>query len=254
MLKSTLNRYKIGLAVIGAFTVFLLIFILAQAGTTRADANTFKAASDAAEKLNTYTDTKGKIPETLSETGAKNVPDTINYRKLSDETYRFCVTYKSKSTNFDARDTLLTAATGGSPLPNDGSNPVTSDYYLTVESSHNKGDNCQTVRPYLLSSNSSLQSSDFTTTGPYSECGNSYNYVMSGELIRSISTGSTASIQVADTATSASTTLALSSKVQVFDVSCNPLQLSQVKAGDYVNLYFNPYGDPVTMLMVTVQS
>jgi hypothetical protein len=143
-------RYKIGLLVIGLFTLGLLIWLLVQAGPTRQDVRTDKLANDMADSLNNYTDSNFAIPATLAQAGIHKSSPYISYTKLSDSKYKFCVTYKTTSSDFDpsaAVDNVLTTGMEGAAiLPGDTidtSSDFNSDLYIPT--SHHKGVNCQTV-------------------------------------------------------------------------------------------------------------
>lgn len=145
-MKSTLLRYKIGLAVLLAFAFVMTGLVLVQASGTKQDTKTNSAASDIADKLNTYVDNNQKVPGSLAEAGAKNVPSTISYTKLSDTSYKFCATYKGNSSGFDATGTAtdLLSGSGSSSITNEPNIPVDNSY-LTIDSTWHKGANCQTI-------------------------------------------------------------------------------------------------------------
>jgi len=149
-MQRALNKYKIGLLVMAVFTLVLSIIVLAQASATKQDVQTYKDASKVADKLNDYVDSHG-VPSSLQAARITDVPESVTYTKLSRDSYKFCVNYKAASGGFDATDvetSLLTAAYGGGSSAYD-------DYYskyqpssLYLETSHKKGENCQTVKTY----------------------------------------------------------------------------------------------------------
>jgi hypothetical protein len=146
----SLSKYRVGLAVIAVFTLGLLIFVVAQASATKEDNTTYTQANKAADKITNYTDSYGTIPASLKAVGAGNLSPNISYRKLSATQYRFCVTYKAASSGFDTtsvEQNLVTAAAGQGASANDTSR--TDNTYLYVPTTHHKGQNCQTIKPYL---------------------------------------------------------------------------------------------------------
>jgi hypothetical protein len=169
---SSLNKYMLGLLALGVFTLILLVMVLSQAGATKQDNTTYNKATDIANKLNSYVDTNLTLPSSLSEAGINNVPSTITYTKINYTKYRFCVEYKTKSDNFDpysAESQLLTASGYGGNVNQVGGS---SSFDLYIDSSHNKGENCQTIdaqlsqnTPINNNNNSNNNSSD-----PYAKC------------------------------------------------------------------------------------
>lgn len=143
-MENTLKKYKLGFLAIGLITLGLFVWLVVQASATKSDAKTLKAAQTAADKLNSYSQ---GVPDSLAAAGVKDVPSSIKYTKLSSTKYKFCVTYKTTSSDFDASNTLFSLATGGS-LNNKYDYNSTDTSYLTVDSSHKKGTTCQTVTPY----------------------------------------------------------------------------------------------------------
>jgi hypothetical protein len=84
------------------------------------------------------------------------VPDSIKYTKTSDTKFKFCVTYKANSSNFDANQAVTDVVFGNygkySSFDDSQSNESS---YLYIPTEHKKGENCQTIKPYLYGSNSS---------------------------------------------------------------------------------------------------
>jgi hypothetical protein len=146
-MKTNLKKYKIGLLVLLVLTIGLAGLVIVQAGGTKQDAKTDTAANNIADTLNNYVDTNQIVPTSLSEAGVSTVPSSISYQKLSDSSYKFCITYKSNSSGFDASGAVSNVVTGGTifntPLqPADNST-------LIIDTTHHKGANCQTVQPLI---------------------------------------------------------------------------------------------------------
>lgn len=170
-MQSTLIRYKIGIGALGVLTLVLLIVVLAQAGATRKDADTYDAANKVVTKLNNYIDSKQKLPATLESAGITDVPSTVSYHKSSEKTYEFCVTYSAASDGFDPFSvgsgvtTGSTSSTGG----NTAYLESTDSSYLYLSSTHHKGKNCQKVTPYIMGS-SGYYDSNSSSSDPYAKC------------------------------------------------------------------------------------
>ena len=146
---TSLTKYKIGLGVIGLFTVIITIWAVAQASATKQDNNTYNTANNIADKLNTYTDMNNFAPYSLTSIGINNLPSSITYYRLSDSSYRFCIDYKTSATDFSVSSTesdLITSSVGNSST-NDSLN-YGNNGYLYIDTSHHKGNNCQVVDLY----------------------------------------------------------------------------------------------------------
>ena len=143
----SLTKYKIGLGIVGLFTVAITIWALAQAGATKQDNNTYNAANNIANKLNAYTDANDTAPYSLTYTGVYNPPSAISYTRLSSSSYRFCMDYKTASSDFSASSTesdLLTSSVGSSSSSDNSAN-YGANGFLFIDTSHHKGNNCQVV-------------------------------------------------------------------------------------------------------------
>lgn len=162
--KPNLVYYKVGFAILSALTVALLIFVLSQAGGAKQDAKTEKAANDIATKLNNYIDGKQEVPANLAAANIKDVPPTITYKKLSDDSYKFCTNYKSASSGFDGTTVLDDAISRGlygsssagidSGYPDDTSVGGADHSYLYITYTHKKGESCQTITSAVYSTSS----------------------------------------------------------------------------------------------------
>lgn len=137
-------KYKIGLLVIGLFTVAMLVVVLVQAGATKQDTQTDKLANSMADSLNGYTDVHFNVPATLREVGITKTSPYISYTRLSASKYKFCVTYKSTSSDFNPSDAVDNVLIGGVSSWDTTGDTGSSDLYIPT--SHHKGINCQTVK------------------------------------------------------------------------------------------------------------
>jgi hypothetical protein len=151
----SLRKYSLGLGVIVLFAVVMLIVVVVQGVSVRQDNQTARKASEIADKLNSYTDSKQQPPTSLVDLKVIDVPDTITYKRFSASSYNFCVTYKAASDNLDfsnATSTLTGQALTqmDTSYGSDVSGGYTPDtvYYLYVDGPHKKGENCQTVQIY----------------------------------------------------------------------------------------------------------
>lgn len=161
MQASKIKKYYIGFGVLMLLTFALLFYTIALGSKAKVDAKTDKALSNISQKLDSFIYDKNKIPNSLAEAGAKDVPASIIYTKESSTTYKFCVNYQNASSGFDGGWTWLLF--GGFM----GSGAYMDDYYsdnneeksyldiYSLQYSHKKGQNCQTVKPYIDSYNSS---------------------------------------------------------------------------------------------------
>jgi type II secretory pathway pseudopilin PulG len=169
---NSLRKYQIGLAIIGVFTLVLIVIVLVQASATKQDTKTTRVANDIATKLEAYISDKQAIPSSLSAIDVSDVPTTISYQKLSSSSYKFCLTYKSASSGFDAASAVSEVASGsygGSYSSLSDSSASSSDTsYLSIPDTHHKGQNCQTIKPYIFSDSSSTYNSPVTSSSALS--------------------------------------------------------------------------------------
>jgi hypothetical protein len=160
-MQRSLNKYRFGLAIIALFTVVILVVVVMQASATRTDQQTENTANNIATTLNTYVSysSSGFAPDSLSQAGVSNVPDTIRYTKTSNYSYQFCMTYKQASTDFSASgvaDDIMTRGFGGGMGGGfNNQNSFNNLPDLEINPIHHKGINCQTVSLYNYNYNSS---------------------------------------------------------------------------------------------------
>lgn len=151
--KKSMKKYYIGLMALGLFTIGIAIYVLMMGVQARQDVKTEKAATKAVEKLNSYVSSKQKIPANLKEAGVKDVPSTITYSKLSEEKYKFCVTYKADK-GYGSGD-ITSALTGAATSQMYGDYPAPEtpeeETYLYLSYTHKKGEECHTIKPYIYS-------------------------------------------------------------------------------------------------------
>ena len=162
----SLSKYRIGLGLIGIFTLALLILVVTQASATKQDNVTYNQANKAADKLNNYTENYSLIPASLTAVGANNLSPNISYHKVSDTSYRFCVTYKAASSGFNTttvEQNIVTAAAGqGTGFDSS----ATDNTALLIDTTHHKGQNCQTIKPYLYNDGGTSLPSNTPTYTP----------------------------------------------------------------------------------------
>jgi len=152
MKKGSLAKYKIGLGILSLFAVVLLVIVLTQANATRQDTNAYNQATTIANTLNNYVDNNGVIPLSLSDAGVSNIPTSVSYQKLSDSSYKFCVNYKTTSSGFDTTGVESELVTGSTDQSSSYSTSnLNTDLYL--DSTHHKGENCQSITPDLYNFN-----------------------------------------------------------------------------------------------------
>lgn len=145
-MKSSLLRYKIGLGVIGLFLVGVLVFVLVQANVAKQDLQTTKRANEIADKLNSYVNDNDVAPESLADANISNLPDAISYRKLSDTSYEFCITYRAANNGAPLQTVVDDATTNFDPYTGaGGSTPSSNATSLYISGVHAKGRNCQTI-------------------------------------------------------------------------------------------------------------
>ena len=144
----SLKKYYTGLLVIGVIILGMTIFVISQSGKSRDDEKTYKYASEIVDKVNTYMTSATAIPSSFYEMGIKDVQPTVRYQKVSDEEYKFCVTYKTQSGLVDLSMTNL--AFSLIPGSYSGySDPSYVSSYLYLDIAHKKGENCINIKPLI---------------------------------------------------------------------------------------------------------
>lgn len=170
-----MKKYYFGLLIIALFTAGLTVFGLTQAAAGKQDKQTEHKAREIADKLNAHISRTQQIPESLEEAGIKDVPATITYTKKSSREYEFCVVYKADS-NYSGLS--FEGALSGSSLSQlNRRDQEMDDLYsgsrlkprsLYIGYSHKKGENCQTVEPYISGSSLDLLNLNGSSTRPNS--------------------------------------------------------------------------------------
>jgi hypothetical protein len=148
-MRSAIQKYYIGLGVLGLLTLGLLIYVIIAGGLSRQDTITFKSANQVANKLNNYIEAKQKIPSDLSEAGVTDVPDTISYTKLSSSSYKFCMTFRSASGESVSNSVSQAVSSYQNASGGASYYPDYNDTQLYISSDYQKGENCKTVKPYI---------------------------------------------------------------------------------------------------------
>ena len=165
---NAIQKYYIGFAVLGLASIGIAVFVLMQGFAGKQDIQTNKKANEIANDLNNYISKNRTIPESLEEADIRDVPAAIKYTKKDSSSYEFCVTYKadkSYSSN-GVTDVLWGSALRSSSYDDSGlydSDYARSSLYLPY--TYKKGENCQTVEPYVLrNSRSSSFFDDYSST------------------------------------------------------------------------------------------
>jgi type II secretory pathway pseudopilin PulG len=244
--------YKAGLGVIGLFTLGIFIFAVVQGASAKQDTQTDKAAQSIAAKLNDYVDTNQRLPKTLAEAGVHGNTTHITYTKLSDEKYKFCVDYKTASEDYTSsvENVVGRGLYGDVSSPSGSSSSSSEDQYsLYIGSSHKKGQNCQTVAPYMYSA-----SSDSSSTGTGSSSGSSFSCPGPGYPDSDVVSGTINTITKTDGSPlgSADDKADMLIKLETdaggektftirggnaFDYACTALPHNHLQEGDYATIY-----------------
>lgn len=154
---NSLRKYFAGIFVLGFLIVILAVYVLIAGASGKQDNITLKAAKDAAEKLNNYVSEKNEIPSFLDEAGVKNAPSTIRYTKKSSSEFEFCASYnKSNKVNIGGIDQILAGMTVSGQTENSGYYDDYDSSYLYIDGQYKAGENCQTIKPYIYTPDSTL--------------------------------------------------------------------------------------------------
>lgn len=157
-----MKKYYVGLAILIALSLGLASFTLASGKDSKKDEETSKKVETVSAKLTEYIYRENKIPTSFEEANIKNVPSTIKYERLDSERFKVCVHYDKAGSSFDAGPlALLTGLVFGIPAPDVSSQDEEKTYLdsYSLSYAHKKGDNCQTVKPLLITPDSHSYSS-----------------------------------------------------------------------------------------------
>jgi hypothetical protein len=154
MKQKSLTKYKIGFVLLGLFVIILLVVVISQARATKDDTNTYNRATTISTDLNTYIVNNDLVPNSLADANISSVPSTISYQKLSSDSFKFCVDYKTTSSDFDPTAVATGIISGSATGSATGSSTnaqyqPTSSVNLYINPDHHKGNNCQTITPYV---------------------------------------------------------------------------------------------------------
>jgi hypothetical protein len=259
-----LRKYKLGLGVLLLFAVAITVVVLVQASSTKADTQTNNTASSIADTLNTYVDSNSVIPDSLAQAGVKNVPSAVSYQKISNSSYKFCVTYKGNSSGFDATGVVSNLVTGSLGTGSGASGIGNTD--LFIDSTYHKGANCQTVTPSYITPQPQpclglrgapcVNGGNPTTTtlcdyGPVETGGCSLHCstttpgavagtapkVVDGTVSNISGSGSSLVLTVQD-AKNVTYTVSVTTSTGYYDSSCSSLDPSNVQSGDEVRVSY----------------
>lgn len=159
---NTMKKTYLALLVIGLVIVATLGYTLMQSDKSKADEKTYKQAVEIADQVNSYFASSYVMPANFEEMGITTAPSTMRFEKVSGLEYKFCVTYKTKSSSlgYGLENTLL-GFYAGSTIDQMNSSYTASALYLLP--SHTKGENCLNVKPFQYGN---LLNQTQTTTDP----------------------------------------------------------------------------------------
>lgn len=250
---SGIKKYYIGLVVMVVFAAGIVGYTIASGSDAKSDKKTSEAITKISMALDTYTNKYSAIPTDLNQLDVEDIPSTISYKKLSEEKYKICATYKAAAGGFDGGlFSLFGGALYGSAMTTAVDYPA-NDYYLDTYKlgyAHKKGENCQTVTPYGAgydTAKSELSSYDPSTT----DYGSSTPAPQYPSVCDKSGTGFTMSDKGTITAinpTDRTITLDIESSTKpsdiefdeitkAYDKSCAEMKIGTLKAGDKVKFY-----------------
>jgi type II secretory pathway pseudopilin PulG len=242
--------YKVGLGVIGLFTLGIFIFAVVQGAGAKQDTQTDKAAQKIASKLNDYVDNNQRIPKTLAEADIHENTAHITYTKISDEKYKFCVDYKTASEDYTSSVESVVGRGLYGGVSSSSSSPSSSSedqYSLYIGTSHKKGQNCQTVAPYIYSASSDSSDSSLNIGSSSSDASACPDKLYPNDV------SFTGAVTNVDYATDASQDVTITIKpdsgaaekkftvkpdaANIYDDSCNSIPQTYFLEGDKVTVY-----------------
>ena len=253
-----IKKYYIGFGVLLVLMVGCLIYVVSQAGATKTDRQTNDVVEKIASKLDTNISTVGDTPVSLQAAGINGVPSTIEYTRLSSSSYKICIDYKTGSSGFDAGwSSLLLGGIYGSTSNPTPSSTDKSYFDSTIEFTHKKGQNCQTVTPYIYSGLNDSGSSLNSNNGVYVTC-SSYSQTYMGRRTAKIASINTANETINLDATYTQTfedgsgfvsspttvqSMTYNTITSFYDPSCQKITAADLKPGQIVAFYVSSQTD-----------
>ena len=235
-----------------------LIYVVSQAGATKTDRKTNDAVENISSKLDTNISTVGDIPVSLQAAGINGLPPTIQYTRVNSSSYKICVDYKTGSSGFDAGwASLLLGGISGSTSNPSPSTTGKSYFDSSIEFSHKKGQNCQTVTPYIYNYSNDSSSSLKSNSGVYVTC-SSYSQTYMGRRTAKIASINTANSTINLDATYTQTfedgsgfvsspttaqSMTYNTITSFYDSACQKITAADLKPGQIVAFYVSSQTD-----------
>lgn len=254
-----MKKYRIAVIVLCVLSLGFFLYVAAQGVSAKQDVETLKSAQDAATKLNSYTGKNGTVPQSLEQAGVKDNPSTITYQKLSSSQYKFCVTYKSKSSlELGGTASMLTGAYLGGDSSYSGGYSSGDSGYLYVSGQYKKGQNCQTVTVYQYGNSPYDYGGSYGSSSLATFCGQKQTYaILVTGTVKSVDTAaktilidsspSEITTNGGSASLAATTTVKYTASTEFYDSSCAKMEPAAIKPGDSGYFYTNAKsGDSIT--------
>lgn len=248
-----LTKYYIGLVVLVVFAAGLIGYTIASGSDAKSDKKTAEAVNKIAPALETYINKNYAIPADLDKLNVNNIPSTVTYKKISEEKYKICATYKTAANGFDGG---LFSLFGGALYGSGYSGtdyPASEDYLDTYKLTYNhkKGENCHTVKPAAASGygydgkgNSEYVGSitDYDSSTPAAQyksiCGTGEtNFTSQGAGTITAIDPTGRSITLAQDETGKPAQIEFDEITKAYDKSCVEVKIGTLKIGDRVKHY-----------------
>jgi len=255
-----LFKYYLVFSLLVLFTAGAVVYTLSLASSSNKDQTTQDKVVEASSKLEGYIAKNNQLPTNLDDAGINNIPSTLTYKKISDTKYRLCANYTTASSGFSGGWTSI--FTGALSSLHSTSSLASNIGYLDVYNlayNHQKGQNCQTVKPIdLTSSNVSSSSAQALSSQSSSDeslitakCGNAGpNFELKDEAtVKSVDSGQgiitldTTKAKITDknpAALSSLGSIKYDSLTRVYLASCKPgvtADVDSLKAGTTITVY-----------------
>lgn len=145
----SLKKYYIGITVLILIAFGFLVYTITQSGGAKKDRATNAVVESIGDKLDNNISDKNRIPVDLAEAGITKMPPSVTYTRLSDSQYKICFYYYQANNGLDADWSSIVTAGLNSTQTGQSDH---SYFDSSLEFSHKKGQNCQTVKPVLFDS------------------------------------------------------------------------------------------------------
>lgn len=163
-----MKKYYFGLLALAVLTIVVTAITLSHGQSAKRDEETTKKVTSISTKLMDYIYQRNEVPESLAAADIKDVPSTISYQRLDNERFKFCATFDRDSSSFDAGPFAFLTGLVFRPPANEQNSDEEKTYLdgYSLAYDHKKGENCQTVKAAVSTTDYGNYGTDNYSTDP----------------------------------------------------------------------------------------